>query len=92
MDAAPRSVRTLLPAVLRDHGPIDLFVHDADHSHTAQLEELRTVWPHLRKGGAILIDDVGNPAALEFAAETGVDLWLAGDPNHRDALGVLRRS
>jgi predicted O-methyltransferase YrrM len=83
--------RTLLPDVLREHGPIDLFVHDADHSHAGQLEELRTVWPHVRGGGVVLMDDVGNPAAIEFAAEVGVDLWLVGDVTHTDALGVLRK-
>lgn len=83
--------RALLPAVLREHGPVDVFVHDADHSYAAQLEELRTVWSHLRSGGAALIDDVGNPAAIEFAAEVGTDLWLVGDPAHRDALGILRK-
>jgi predicted O-methyltransferase YrrM len=84
--------RTLLPPLLDTNGPVDLFVHDADHSYAAQLEELRTIWPHLRPGGVILMDDVGNPAALEFAAEVGSDLWLVGDPEHRDALGVLRKS
>jgi cephalosporin hydroxylase len=83
--------RAVLPEVLRAHAPVDLFVHDADHSHAAQLEELRTVWPHLRAGGAVLVDDVGNPAAVDFATEVGVDLWLVGDPAYRDALAVMRK-
>ena len=80
MDPAPRPIsHVAAPAPGLPIDPFDLFVHDADHSYAAQLEELRTIWPHLRyPGGVILMDDVGNPAALEFAAKVATDLWLVG--------------
>src|SRR4051794_13957140 len=37
--------RHLLPALARRVAPIDVFLHDADHTYASQLEEYRIVWP-----------------------------------------------
>ena len=61
--------RSLLPAMAAELAPIDLFVHDAMHTYSAQLREYRAAWPHLCSGAVLVSDDVGNPAFVEFANE-----------------------
>ena len=63
--------RTLLPVLVRKLAPIDLFVHDSDHSYAGQYEEYRQAWPHLASGACLVSDDVCNPAFTDFAAEVG---------------------
>src|SRR5262249_48975337 len=63
------SSRLRLPALLAELGTIDLFVHDSLHSRRNVLFELERVWPALRPGGAIVVDDVdANSAFREFLA------------------------
>jgi hypothetical protein len=83
--------RKVLPALVQNIAPIDIFLHDADHSYQAQLEEYRTVWPHIKPGGLLISDDVGNPAFVEFAAHAGASPFLVGDPYARSAVGLLRK-
>jgi hypothetical protein len=52
------SSRRRLPALLREIGPIDLFVHDSKHSADNVLFELGQAWAVLRPGGAMVVDDV----------------------------------
>lgn len=81
--------RALLPGLARKLAPIDLFVHDSDHSYAAQEEEYREVWPHLAGGGVLISDDVANPAFTEFAAHVGERPYLMAPPGHDAALGLL---
>ena len=81
--------RTLLPRVARQLAPIDVFLHDSDHSYAAQHEELRQVWPHLASGGCLICDDVCNPAFVEFAAEVAERPYLMAPPGHDAAVGLL---
>jgi predicted O-methyltransferase YrrM len=83
--------RRVLPPLARKVAPLDMFLHDADHSYQAQLEEYRTVWPHLRPGGILLSDDIENPAFPEFAREVGARALLVGDPGGPSAIGLLRK-
>jgi hypothetical protein len=46
-------------------GPIDLFVHDSLHTPANLRFEIGTVWPHLRSGAAIVIDDAEECGAAE---------------------------
>lgn len=82
----------VLPVLLRDVAPVDLFIHDANHAYSAQLREYRTAWPHLRPGGVLVSDDVGNPAFVEFAAEVGARPYLFPGSRSDSAVGVLRKS
>lgn len=63
------SSRRRLPGVLRETSPIDLFIHDSNHSKENTLFELRQAWPAVRPGGAILVDDIDASNAFhEFCA------------------------
>lgn len=62
--------RELLPRLLDELGPVDLFYHDSEHSREHMLFEYRTAWPHLSAHGALASDDVGrNDAFATFAHE-----------------------
>lgn len=80
-----------LPSLVESVAPLDVFVHDADHTYASQLTEYRTAWPALREGGVLVSDDVQNPAFLDFAAEASVDPCLVGDPSAGSAVGLLRK-
>ena len=83
--------RQVLPELVDRLPPVDLFLHDADHTYASQLEEYRTAWPHLRRGGVLVSDDVGNPAFIEFAAEAGERPYLVRTGRHATAVGLLRK-
>lgn len=46
-----------LPDVLDSRGPIDVFLHDSDHSMASMLWELETAYTYVRTGGIIACDD-----------------------------------
>jgi hypothetical protein len=52
------SSRVRLPELLSRLGQIDLFVHDSMHSERNVRFELDRVWPNLRPGGALVVDDI----------------------------------
>jgi hypothetical protein len=84
--------RILLPVLAARIAPIDIFLHDADHTYASQIEEYRAVWPHLRRGGLLLSDDVDNSAFVDFAAEVGAKPYLIREPgNSRSAIGILAK-
>jgi len=65
------SSRRRLPALLDTTRPIDLFIHDSLHTTENVLFELRRAWPHVRAGGAVVVDDVDiNDGFRIFVAET----------------------
>ena len=81
----------VLPRLLREVEPVDLFFHDANHAYSAQLREYRAAWPHLRSGGVLVSDDVGNPAFVEFAAEVGARPYLVPGSRSDSAVGLVRK-
>ena len=61
------SSRQRLPGLLAKLAQIDLFVHDSLHSERNVRFELDRAWPHLRAGGAIVVDDIDvNRGFLSF--------------------------
>jgi predicted O-methyltransferase YrrM len=58
------SSRRVLPELVTQLGSVDLFVHDSMHTTRNVAFELECVWPALRPGGVILIDDVEKNAAM----------------------------
>ena len=50
-------------------GPVDLFLHDSDHSRENQLREFRLMWPALREGGLLIADDVAESGAFSLWAQ-----------------------
>jgi predicted O-methyltransferase YrrM len=81
--------RRVLPALLAELPPIDVFLHDADHTRAAQLAEFRRVWPHLRRGGVLIADDIANTSLLEFAGDVGVTPRVLVRERFMDVIGVL---
>ena len=65
-----------MPSVLRKE-PIDMFVHDSEHTYDNMRREFATVWDYLRPGGAVVADDVGgNPAFDELMLKKDVALAI----------------
>jgi predicted O-methyltransferase YrrM len=59
--------RYKLPKLLAELDSVDLFVHDSSHSEHNVTFELETVWPFLRPGGVIVVDDIDiSPAFRRF--------------------------
>jgi len=57
----------LLPCLLRDLGPVGVFVHDSLHTRRNILRELQTITPHLARPAVVLVDDINqNPAFHEW--------------------------
>lgn len=83
--------RQVLPGLVQHVAPIDVSLHDADHSHEGQLEEYRTVWPHLRPGGVLVSDDVRGPAFIEFTRAAGAQPMLIGGDDQRAPVGIVRK-
>ena len=63
------SSRRRLPEAARRIGLIDLFVHDSLHTPDNLRFELATVWPHLRAGAGVVIDDAEECHAVEVLRE-----------------------
>jgi Methyltransferase domain len=88
------SSRRRLPGLVRELVTIDVFVHDSMHTTRNVLFELNTVWPALRAGGVIVVDDVSLNRGFEvFTGRPGADLRaLVGisDDGER-LLGVIQK-
>ena len=79
----PGSSRRVLPGLVADLGPIDLFVHDSMHTARNVSFELEHVWRALVPGGAMLIDDVEKNVAtsrfLEAHPNTPAAIFASDD-------------
>jgi predicted O-methyltransferase YrrM len=76
--------RDLLPWLAREYAPIDIFIHDSDHSREFQIFEYRTVKPFLSNPGLLLTDDADPGLLQELASEWSVRAYVASG-----AQGVL---
>ncbi len=88
------SSRRRLPALLRDTGPIDLFIHDSLHTEYNMLFEMRAVWPLLRPGGAMVVDDIDNNWAFDIFTKSMPQhqaLVCEADPIRPDPLRASRQ-
>ncbi|HEC24065.1 MAG TPA: class I SAM-dependent methyltransferase [Chloroflexi bacterium] len=71
--------RELLPQVLDSVKPVDIFLHDSDHSYEHMMWEFETAWPFIRPGGVLLSDDIAtNSAFAEFCAGHALTAYQAG--------------
>lgn len=80
------SSRRHLPGLVRRLERVDLFVHDSLHSTRNVRWELATVWPALRPGGVVVVDDVEFNWGFERFLQTGDDrqpLWCSADDGQR---------
>jgi Methyltransferase domain len=70
--------RERLPRLLAELGQIEVFVHDSLHTGRNTRFELSCAWPHLRSGGAAVVDDIGHSLAFRtFVTEERPAAWLA---------------
>lgn len=71
------SSRRRLKPVLRSAGAVDVVVLDSDHTTRTVQFECLAVWPALRAGGILLVDDVDrNRGFVQFVAASGCRSWL----------------
>lgn len=58
----------VLPALLKDLGQIDIFLHDSAHTYENMMFEYETVWPYLKDGGVLVSDNIDyNRAFSDFS-------------------------
>lgn len=68
------SSRRRLPGLLNRIAPIDLFIHDSQHSRSNMLFEMDNAWVALRPGGAMVIDDIDlNRAFADFSGSVACE-------------------
>jgi predicted O-methyltransferase YrrM len=81
--------RPCLPQLLEACGPIDLFLHDGDHTFSNMIFELGSAWPRATAGAYLLCDDANNSAIDRFASRMGASpLFLAYG---HTPFGILRK-
>jgi Methyltransferase domain len=69
------SSRRRLPSLVTELKVIDVFIHDSMHTTRNLFFELETVWPAVRPGGLILVDDVNLNRGFEvFTGKRGRSL------------------
>lgn len=62
----------LLPRLISEVSPVDVFIHDSLHTYAHMHWEYRVAYPELRPGGLLLSDDaLWNSAFTDFAREVG---------------------
>lgn len=54
-----------LKQIVKKIKSIDIFLHDSLHTKEHMDWEMQTVWPHLKKGGILLVDDIFCNSAFE---------------------------
>jgi predicted O-methyltransferase YrrM len=63
--------RTMLPALLNRIGPIDVFIHDSEHSYAHMMFEFSAAWPFVRDSGLMISDDADyNNAFKDFVGSS----------------------
>jgi len=80
-----------LAETLGSIGQIDVFFHDSLHTYKNMTFEFNTAWPHLRKGGFLLSDDIGDNSAFhQFCSSLSLKPIIIG--NKKESLfGVLQK-
>jgi hypothetical protein len=63
------SSRRRLPALLKELGSIDLFIHDSIHTQRNVVFELQQAWSALRPGGCMVVDDIDSNWGFHFFSE-----------------------
>ncbi len=78
--------RELLPKLLAEYSPIDIFFHDSLHTFDHQYFEYTTAWPQVSEGGVLLSDDIfWNSAFHKFVKEKRKKYV------HVDGFGAIRK-
>ena len=59
--------RQWLEPLLRQCAPVDIFLHDGEHTFANMIYEYSTAWPLLGSAGILLTDDAGNDSIDVFS-------------------------
>ncbi len=96
------SSRRRLPSLLKRIAPIDLFIHDSEHSEYNMQFEMSMAWPALRPGGALVVDDVDNNSSFHDFSVTVRATKIIGEAepirpdvrrfNQKGLFGILIKS
>ncbi len=78
--------RRVLPGLLRETGPVGLFVHDSLHTRRNMRREFDATWPSLGPGGLLLADDVERNSAFADLRLKDPALWRVVRDRERDPL------
>jgi predicted O-methyltransferase YrrM len=78
--------RRVLPGLLRETGPVGLFVHDSLHTRRNMRREFDAVWPNLSPGGLLLADDVERNRAFADVRRKDPSLWRVVRDREREPL------
>jgi predicted O-methyltransferase YrrM len=78
--------RRVLPGLLRETGPVGLFVHDSLHTRRNMRREFDAAWPNLSVGGVLLADDVERNTAFADLRLKDPTLWRVVRDRERDPL------
>lgn len=95
--------RHKLPKLLTELNSVDLFIHDSSHNYSTVTFELESVWPFLRPGGVIVVDDIDISLAFRDFNERHPDhlfLICEAEPlapderrfNRKGLFGIICRS
>lgn len=85
----PGGSRAAFSHLLADLGPIDIFLHDSEHTYAWQRFEYESVFPRLTPGGWLISDDVdASYAFLDFRDQHGLTA-VAGLDN-RKVVALIR--
>ncbi|MBN1343226.1 MAG: class I SAM-dependent methyltransferase [Phycisphaerae bacterium] len=58
-----------MPKLLKKTGPLDVFLHDSEHTYETMWGELNLAWDALKPGGVLLCDNIdANTAFTDFCA------------------------
>ncbi len=72
--------RDLLPGIVAKHNPIDIFFHDSEHTYENVTFELETVYPYLKNGSFIVVDNYDwTEAPADFANKRKLKLTKTHD-------------
>jgi predicted O-methyltransferase YrrM len=89
-DLRTGSSQRLLPKVLNELGPIDIFHHDSRHSYSNQLREYQSAWPFIKIGGMLVSDDVSNDALHDATRLWQREPSIIGQ-NKNSPIGLVRK-
>lgn len=80
-----------LKQLLNDNPEIDIFIHDSDHTYKNMMFEYNTSWPHIKKGGLLISDDVTN-AFYDFSIQKDLKpILFFQNISRKTFLGILQK-
>lgn len=82
--------RQALPKILVEGTLFDLVHYDSDKSYEGRSWAYRTIWPHIRRGGFMISDDLqDNMAFADFVRDLGIETVVVRDPSEEKYAGIL---